>query len=257
MRFVKVTIVSLVLGGLTYSQPVLAANYGERCSDDSQCPVTAGRTRGYCYPGPNNQNFCLHGDLKCAKPGAPGAEWGEMYFYGSTVNFCRNRGDKYLNLQSNRLDKDDFKISFQRMHFEAKPGGGILYEALERTMRAGAEALQSTYGVPAEMTNAAADEFILNDLRGAPRTGEFSSRIQENFRYCQHDMRILGSIPETGEYRARYGITEHGDNGVTVYYNLPNRPLGQGRTVLDLEIWVFSVHKDKKRQYVQSGLCKS
>jgi hypothetical protein len=73
----KVTLITFVLYAV---QIVTAQNAdGAVCSIESDC------SSGYCYPGPNGQNYCINRDYNCAWPGTRGAVWGEVYYFEGTT----------------------------------------------------------------------------------------------------------------------------------------------------------------------------
>jgi hypothetical protein len=65
-----------------------SAGYGDPCSSGNECPISPGRNRGYCYPGPEGGNYCLNGNLNCAKPGSEGVEYGHSYISGGREYKC-------------------------------------------------------------------------------------------------------------------------------------------------------------------------
>lgn len=65
---------------------------GESCSYDSECPIAPGRTKGYCYAGPEGGYYCLHGDDNCALPGTRGVKWNYEYETEDYIYTCTNGG---------------------------------------------------------------------------------------------------------------------------------------------------------------------
>jgi hypothetical protein len=86
--------------------------------------------------------------------------------------------------------------------------------------------------------------------------GRTKQSVREGYVYCNHDMRVLSQNPEKGKYRPRYGVGPVVIDGITVWYELPSRPVGQGRTWLGLQTFLLSVKKDLVENHRKSGLCR-
>ena len=67
--------------GLIEKQTTKAEN-GEVCSARSDC------ASNYCYPGPENQNYCIARDANCAMPNTDGINYGDSYTHNGTEYSC-------------------------------------------------------------------------------------------------------------------------------------------------------------------------
>lgn len=65
-----------------------AAIAGEPLADGEVCTQNSACESHYCYPGPDNQRYCLAADRNCAFPGQRGAQYGESYYYQGKVWGC-------------------------------------------------------------------------------------------------------------------------------------------------------------------------
>ncbi|KAB2911147.1 MAG: hypothetical protein F9K29_23235 [Hyphomicrobiaceae bacterium] len=73
---------------LVVSSPTWSAGYGDPCNNERECPISTGRTKAYCYPGPTGGSYCLHGDFNCAIQGRPGVTWGYTHDARDQVCTC-------------------------------------------------------------------------------------------------------------------------------------------------------------------------
>jgi hypothetical protein len=200
--------------------------------DGAACKSKADCASGYCYPGPRGQSYCIGRDWNCALPGRRGAVFGEVYYFAGTYNFCRTRG-----LQSYPVsNKNDFLLTRSNLHLEAKPGGiGVSLSCDED----GNNCTSKPSAVP-----------------GGSNAGSTKYTVRPGYVYCNHDMRVLSQNPEHGKDIPRYGIRPIAIDGITVWYVLPSRPFGQGRTWLGLQTFLLSVKQDLVIAYRTSGLCR-
>ncbi len=67
---------------VSFSPPNSVGN-GYECISASEC------SSGYCYPGPDEKNYCIAREKNCAKPGTEGIMFGESYDYGDHGYECK------------------------------------------------------------------------------------------------------------------------------------------------------------------------
>jgi len=227
MKAPLVAVLAILLIIITAMDGHTAASDGSLCQSNGDC---ASR---HCYPGPRGQNYCIHRDWNCAWPGYKGAVFGEVYYFEGTYNFCRTNG-----LRSYPVDnKDAFLLTRSDLRWEAKPDGiGFSFTCNEDGKRCSA----SPFSVP-----------------GVGNKGSTKQRVREGYVYCNHDMRVLAQNPEKGEYRPRYGIGPVAIDGVTIWYELPSRPPGQGRTWLSLQTFLLSVKRERLESHRESSPCRT
>ena len=75
---------------------------GVECSSYDQCQSN------YCYPGPENKNYCVNRNMQCAQPGSPGVLFGASYQYNGSQYLCNTDSSVTRGLISDGLECNSY-----------------------------------------------------------------------------------------------------------------------------------------------------